>query len=64
VGINKENLSHYFCGRGLYTFYLKMRIGILYFEMVFFFSGTKGLFWNKWTPYFNLENDFFAVVPV
>jgi hypothetical protein len=57
VGLIKGKLSHYFCSRGFYTFFLETKEDEnLIFRSGPYFYGTKGLYLKRGTLDFNTEN--------
>jgi hypothetical protein len=58
-------MNHFFCGKGFYIFYFEHKEDRdLIFRNDPYFFGPRGLYLNKWTPYFDPENDIPSVVPV
>jgi hypothetical protein len=61
----KGKLSHSFCGRGFYAFLFEDKMDRdLIFRSGPYFMGAHGMYLNRWTLDFNLENDIPSVVPV
>jgi len=53
-----------FCGKGFFVFlFEKKEDRDLIFRSGPYFMGSRGMYLNKWTPYFILENDTPLVVP-
>lgn len=58
-------ISICFCGRGYFTFYFESREGRdLIFRNGPYFMDSRGLYLNRWTPYFDPDLDVPNVVPV
>jgi hypothetical protein len=58
-------MNHFFCGKGFYIFYFELKSDRdLIFRNDPYFFGPRGLYLNKWMPYFDLENDIPSAVPV
>jgi hypothetical protein len=63
--IIKGQLSTTFCGNGFYVFLFENKVDRdLIFRSRPYFMGTRGMYLNKWTPYFSPKNDIPSAVPV
>lgn len=61
----KGSISHYFCGRGFFTFLFENKEDKdLIFRTEPYFLGARGMYLNKWTPDFSSENDVLSAVQV
>jgi hypothetical protein len=53
----KGHLSHTFCGKGFFAFLFEMKEDMdLVFKSGPYFMGSRGLYLNRWTSEFYLEN--------
>jgi hypothetical protein len=61
----KGNFNQFFCGRGFYTFLLKSKEDRdMIFHINLYFMGARGMYLNRWSLDFNLENDIPFVLPI
>lgn len=62
----KGSLNHFFHGRGFFAlmFELKEDQALVFRSKQHFFLGIRGIYLNKWTTDFGVENDMPFAIPV
>jgi hypothetical protein len=58
-------MSHALCGKGFFVFLFENKADrYLVFRSGPYFMGLRGMYLNKWTPYFSPKNDIPSAVSV